>query len=261
MVAGDDRFILHRHTKRLGVVGNADRAIRMLPSDSQIVCFADQDDLWAPDKIERFCHAFETDAGLNLIHSDMALIDDDDIVLEPSCFDYQRRSVDDSSPPALLIRSVVTGCAMAARADLLRRALPLPTAAVPTVYHDRWIALVAALENSVGVLNVPLTQYRQHDRNQVGAVSPAERGAHVRRAPLPMLRQAWAERRATLDALDAWSRNPAVLPAVHTNLHPLLSWRNRWQLGLWRYGLALRARSWVDRRAALGLAIGRLFQS
>lgn len=258
MVAADDRIALHLHRARLGVVGNAARAIGMLPRDSTIVFFADQDDIWEPQKIERFCQAFDANPQWQLIHSDMALIDSQDNVTEASCFGFQQRAVADVSPESLLIRSIVTGCSMAVRFELLSRARPLKTDARPTVYHDRWIAMVAALDDAIGVLNEPLTRYRQHGANQLGAVSPADRGRQFRSAPMQRLKHAWAERLALLNALEHWGRTSNLTPAARSRLDAILTWRSRYGPGLWRYGLTLQRRAWVDRRAALGLAVGRL---
>ncbi|MEM7442803.1 MAG: glycosyltransferase [Pseudomonadota bacterium] len=257
----DDRLTLYSHKERLGVVGNAARAIGMLPDDAEIVFFADQDDLWEPAKIDRVCQAFVDNPDWQLVHSDMALIDRDDRVLEPSAFAHLHRETCDFGPEALLVRSTVTGCSMAVRAGLLKRAMPLPTAASPTVYHDRWLAMIAALDGPIGYLDEPLTRYRQHGANQVGAVSPVDRGRQVRREPVRLLSDAWAERRAVLDALESWARTADLSPDAKRRLAKLLTWRGRWHSDLWRYGLTLRPRSWVDRRAALGLAVARLFQS
>ncbi|MEO1198853.1 MAG: glycosyltransferase [Pseudomonadota bacterium] len=258
MVAADDRIALHLHPARLGVVGSAARAIGMLPRDSKIVFFADQDDIWEPHKVERFCQAFDANPQWQLIHSDMALVDSQDHVTEASCFAFQQRAVANVSPESLLVRSVVTGCSMAVRFDLLSRAMPLKTDARPTVYHDRWIAMVAALDDAIGVLNEPLTRYRQHGANQLGAVSPADRARQFRRAPMQKLKDAWAERLAFLNALERWGRTRNLTPAARSMLDTILTWRSRYSPGLWRYSLALRRRAWVDRRAALGLAVGRL---
>ena len=51
-VAGDSRFEVSRSDERLGFYRNFERALEMAPAGAELVAFADQDDLWHPDKLE-----------------------------------------------------------------------------------------------------------------------------------------------------------------------------------------------------------------
>ena len=66
----------------------------------------------------------------------------------------------------LLVSNTVTGCTALCNEALLRRALPIPPAAV---MHDWWLALVAGAFGRLSFIDAPLLQYRQHGANTIGA--------------------------------------------------------------------------------------------
>jgi hypothetical protein len=65
----------------------------------------------------------------------------------------------------LLGRNIVTGAVTALRRDLIAEALPVADGWI----HDEWLAMVAAASGGLDCIETITTDYRQHDRNQVGA--------------------------------------------------------------------------------------------
>src|SRR5262249_49565943 len=51
VLAGDDRFELHRNDERLGFYFNFERALERVPANAEAVALSDQDDEWRPDKL------------------------------------------------------------------------------------------------------------------------------------------------------------------------------------------------------------------
>jgi len=167
---------VHRNAERLGVVRNFDRAVRLLSADVIFLC--DQDDVWAPDRLERMAARFEADPDLLLLHTDARRIDGNGREMDGTLFHAlavrpqelrwlgQGQAVD-----AYLRRNLATGATMAFRTSLLRFVQPFPEDWV----HDEWLALCAAMVGRVDVMQECLVAYRQHTGNQIGAHRPGLR--------------------------------------------------------------------------------------
>jgi hypothetical protein len=65
----------------------------------------------------------------------------------------------------------VTGATMAFRSEYKNLSLPIPTNI--QMIHDGWIALTVAAVADVIMIDEPLIKYRQHERQQIGAPTPA----------------------------------------------------------------------------------------
>ncbi len=145
------------------------------------IMFADQDDDWHPDKIERTLQTMqhaEAQYGRStplLVHCDMRVTDAAGAELASSYVRYQGMSPERNRLNQLLVQNNVTGGALMmnrALAELLWRH-PLPECAV---MHDHWIALVAAAFGKIIFLDAALYDYRQHGENVLGAA----KGSRVR---------------------------------------------------------------------------------
>jgi glycosyltransferase involved in cell wall biosynthesis len=157
---------------RLGSRGNF--AALLEASDAPYAMFCDQDDVWLPEKIERTLRTMrdvERRFGADqpaLVHSDLAVVDEALRPLGRSFWEYQHLDARRGATiNRLLMQNVVTGCAAMANRPLVRRALPIPPEAV---HHDWWLALVAAALGRVEPVAEATVLYRQHGRNQVGAL-------------------------------------------------------------------------------------------
>ena len=136
------------------------------------ICFADQDDVWLPDKVSRSKQRMdELDSrwGPNvplLVYTDLRLVDDKLQTLHESFWAYM--GIDPhriDSHALLMVQGVVTGCT----AMLNRRLLELSLRMSEDAYmHDGWISWLAAFMGRSGILEDQTVLYRQHDRNAVG---------------------------------------------------------------------------------------------
>jgi hypothetical protein len=66
----------------------------------------------------------------------------------------------------LVLRNHVTGSSSLFRSELKDRVVPFPTGLLP---HDWWLALHAACVGGIRYVDKPLTLYRQHSQNAIGA--------------------------------------------------------------------------------------------
>lgn len=160
--------LLVRNSRNLGVVRNFEKAALLV--DADIVFFADQDDIWYPDKVARMLRVFD-DPQVVLAHSDADLVDEDGTRLGRRLFatlllrDDERELVHTGRAAAVYLkRNLVTGAACAARLELVRRALPFPQGWI----HDEWLALAAGVTGAVAILEEPIMSYRLHGANTVG---------------------------------------------------------------------------------------------
>lgn len=168
----DERFVPAAHQgMHLGAAGNFFDLLLQSPGDDTALC--DQDDVWHADHLARSLQAlreaesrFGADTPL-LVHSDARLIDGAGKVLHPSFFRHQGWDAKATTLNRLLVQNNATGCTMVMN-EALRRIL---CAHLPGegVLHDWWIALTAAAYGQVICLPEALTDYRQHEKNAIGA--------------------------------------------------------------------------------------------
>ena len=139
--------------------------------DDDYIMFADQDDVWFKDKVQKTLDTMLKSENNEksvpvLVHSDMSVTDSQLNVKAKSFFDYQKIFTDDLSMSRILVQNYVTGCTVMINRALKNKAIPLPEGAA---MHDWWLALVASAFGKIETVNLPLMYYRQHGENQVGA--------------------------------------------------------------------------------------------
>lgn len=142
--------------KTLGYAENFQRAVRSCVGG--IVFFADQDDVWLPNKIERVRRRFATNPFAQLVIHDRLVVDS------------KLRGIGVSSLSAVkacraTIESYVAGSATAVRRALLELAIPFPRLVDGTVGHDEWVHRLARSLCVADVLDEALMLYRRHGDN------------------------------------------------------------------------------------------------
>ena len=139
-----------------------------LKSNAELFFLADQDDVWAPDKLEQMTLAHQrasTDQP-QLFHHDLKVVDEEGEQIAPSLWRYMRLDPHQSELTQFLTRNSVTGCAAAFNRELLELAAPVPSQAL---MHDWWLGLVASVFGQVHAVDGRLVAYRQHAGNALGA--------------------------------------------------------------------------------------------
>lgn len=173
--AGDPRFVFGQEQgKHLGAAGNFISLIRQSEADEVLLC--DQDDIWEPEKIGRLREELRRMEQLYgpetplMVHSDSSLISEDGILIGESFFRHQGWDPKALTLPPLLVQNNVTGCTLIMNAPL-RKLVAGHARARDLFMHDWFIALTAASFGRIGFVDQPLTQYRQHQGNAIGASS------------------------------------------------------------------------------------------
>ena len=164
----DSRGEIYSHETKLGVVANFEFLINKVRSE--YFMFADQDDLWEPDKIEKSLKKLE-ETGSDLVYTDLEVVDDKLNQIEPS-FWKQKGFYDKitkyNSFESLYLNNYINGCTMLCKSSWINDFLPLPKTS-KYVIHDYWIALVVSHRGKMAYIEKPTIKYRQHGKNQVGS--------------------------------------------------------------------------------------------
>jgi glycosyltransferase involved in cell wall biosynthesis len=156
----DPRVRVLKHEKNAGVVSTFEDALRSATGDVLFLC--DDDDLWAPTKVQRFMSAFFSRPDVEIVQSRVRLIDEQSRPLPDSRINRRGRFF-----PGFwrnLYRNHYQGSAMAIRASLLGRVLPFP--ARKEFLHDAWIGTRNdLLGGKVAFIDEDLLLYRRHFSN------------------------------------------------------------------------------------------------
>jgi glycosyltransferase involved in cell wall biosynthesis len=157
---GDARIKLLRHEANAGVLATFEDALRS--ATGEILFLADDDDVWAPTKVQRFMEVFASRQDVGVVSSRVRMIDENDRPLPDSRINRQGRFV-----PGFwrnLYMNHYQGSAMAVRASLLGRVLPFP--ARGSFLHDAWIGTRNDLLGGKAVfIEEDLLFYRRHSKN------------------------------------------------------------------------------------------------
>ena len=257
------------HAGNVGHVGNFERGLAdALARGHDHVAFADQDDVWAPDRVERGMErllAREAELGADrplLVHSDLRTIDAAGAPLAPSYLARRGYRTDGRRDLARTLGECgVMGNTALANAALGRLALPF----APGVHvHDWWLAALAELFGERLFVDAPLVAYRIHATNASNSTGAgAEHGLRAALGRLPRtlrardLRLPFLEdgRLGAVRALleDRSERYPPIDPADRALLERFRRWleldgpraalfADALRAGLLRPGLAHRAR-------------------
>jgi glycosyl transferase family 2 len=169
---------LHFNQQNLGSIKNFEQAITLCTGD--VIALSDQDDVWCRDKLQLIEDAFNQSPFAGLVFSDAEIVDEHLNPLNRRMWNdvgfdaHKRKLVRTGRTLEVLIPGwTVTGATMAFRSRFVKLSLPIPEGI--EMIHDGWIALTVAAVADVVALDEPLIQYRQHEKQQIGA--PAQKAA------------------------------------------------------------------------------------
>jgi len=163
------RLLAHRHNQ--GVAAAFEDALRHATGDILFLC--DDDDIWAPTKVEQVLREFSAHPDVQIVITRTALIDEHGGPLPDSRINRFGKFV-----PGFwrnIVMNHYQGSAMAIRASLLGRVLPFPR--FKSFLHDVWIGTRNdATGGKTLFIDEPLLFYRRHNGNASHAHSLLRRG-------------------------------------------------------------------------------------
>jgi glycosyltransferase involved in cell wall biosynthesis len=168
----DHRIRILANKTRVGYVANFERAIRIASGD--VVYFADQDDIWLPEKVAVIDHALTLK---QCAASDAIVVDDSLRPIHPSFFRWRRAKSFTVLP--IFLRPRIVGATVACRRAYLNSLRPFPV----NIPHDFWLTINAAWDGALHVVHRPLILYRRH--SQAASVTATSQ----RRSPYTIIRE------------------------------------------------------------------------
>src|SRR5688572_4846600 len=164
------RLVINEQT--LGSTSNFEKATGLC--SGEIIAFADQDDVWKPEKLHLLEVEFAKRPDVGLVFSDAEIVDEKLHPIghrmwnEVGFGERQKQLIREGRALDVLLPGwSVTGATMAFRSKFRNLILPIPTS-LPMI-HDGWIALMVAAVAEVEFIDEPLILYRQHSGQQIGA--------------------------------------------------------------------------------------------
>lgn len=183
-VQKDTRITILRDTENRGACQSFERLLEQC-GEADYYAFADQDDVWMPDKLAVSLEAIrkaEKDFPNQavVVHTDLQVVDEQLNEIAPSFWHYGGivPEILDANIHYLAICNSVTGCAMLMNRAARKAAIPF----LPGIFmHDAWVALAVL---KAGGRVVPIVQktilYRQHTQNVCGAQRYRFRVSNIR---------------------------------------------------------------------------------
>lgn len=168
----DNRIKLVSTAQQGGVIKNFAKCISY--SSSNYLMFADQDDVWLPDKITLSLKTIlkeEEQRGSScpiLVFTDLKLVDEYLNIISDSFYRFNRLNpVHNTHIQYLTWKSTVFGCSTIFNSSLKNKVGNIDDR---VMMHDHIFALIACLFGKVVYLNEATILYRQHSNNQVGGL-------------------------------------------------------------------------------------------
>jgi glycosyltransferase involved in cell wall biosynthesis len=153
-------IVLIAHEENRGVVRTFEETLRAATGD--VLFLADDDDRWAPDKVDRVMRAFAADPDLQVVSTGLELIDAESRPLPASEMMRHRRF--SARFLANIMHNQFQGSTMALRSSALQHVLPFPKDKL--FLHDAWIGLQTIMHGGkILHLETPLLLYRRHGSN------------------------------------------------------------------------------------------------
>jgi len=147
-----DFLNVYQNPNNLGFRKNFEKAISQC--NGEFIALCDQDDIWRVDKLEIQCKLINENV---LVYHDSELIDENGTALNKKVSDVMNL-YQGNQCHTFLFENCVSGHSCLLSKKLIPYILPFP----PQIYHDKWIAFVAASQGNISCSKEVLVYYRQH---------------------------------------------------------------------------------------------------
>ena len=233
--------------ENLGYVKAFERLTQL--ADGDYICYCDQDDIWAPDKISLCLQAMKEEGAVAAV-CDRSIIDGDGKVICESVRHATREkrftwnTGEDITPYAVFV-SFCTGMTLIARRVALQQCLPL----MPELPHDQQLIFLLSAAGKIVNLDRPLVQHRRYGKNASGTLAGVSRKKDYYRTrcePVNALLAHFEELHPEYPVLDRMKQ----CSRARTEGNIVGLWKNRDLIpDIWRYETALAlCPDWAFRR-------------
>lgn len=164
-------FRIYINDKNLRSTKNFQKALSLCSGEVIFLC--DQDDVWLKNKVEEFIKVFLTNPHIRVIASNGNYYNGKEVLTDKlSVWDIPKFISEEGISESIFfelisaVTNISTGAAMALKKEFLVRVPPFPS--IKNIYHDEYIAMIAASKNEFYFLDKKLFNYRIHPEQQVG---------------------------------------------------------------------------------------------
>ena len=166
-----DRFVFLGSDKTGGAASNFFMLMETVEAPYYLFC--DQDDIWAPDKIQlvsnRMKEVEKNHPGQEiLVHTDVCVVDEQLGTISNSYYSLLNQNPVCSNPLQIIASNTVIGATAMFNRILRDTALKALTPKKPML-HDWLLALICSMTGIISYIDIPTVKYRQHGNNEVGA--------------------------------------------------------------------------------------------
>ena len=168
----DKRVEIYGHQENIGAVANFEFLIGKVRSE--YFMFADQDDVWNEDKIEKTLSKLEQE-NADLVYTDLEVTDSRLKQIAPSYWTlkgFTNKIKKYNNFESLYLNNYITGCTMLVKSKWINEFLPIPKSKY--ILHDYWVSLVVSQNGKISYIDEPTMKYRQHKRNKIGSKTKSE---------------------------------------------------------------------------------------
>ncbi|MDD6194992.1 MAG: glycosyltransferase family 2 protein [Lachnospiraceae bacterium] len=196
-------------------------------AEADYYMFADQDDVWLPEKIEKTVDKFsEIEAGVEgpiCVFSDMYVVDEGLQIMSQSFIRYIDRDPKRTALSQLLMENPAAGCTQLFNRELRDLALQLQDMEQIEM-HDIWVLALAAAfgQDHVGVVDEPLVYYRQHGDNEMGAVAESRLQKVIRNIRLIFSGAVFEKKRVYIQQARDLAGQLALVDGLPEEMHDFL---------------------------------------
>ena len=166
LASTDSRIKVYRNKVNAGIAGNFVNAMRY--ETGELICFADQDDVWQANKLDVLVALISANPKNTLVYSDLEVCDRDLRRMHGSFWKVSGiRPRSGVLREFALLRNIIPGCCMMFRKeikDILVEMLPKSS-----FIHDHLAFILASYRGRVAYSRQRLVKYRQHALNKIGA--------------------------------------------------------------------------------------------
>ena len=148
----------------IGVINSFFALLKKVPPDAEFVAFADQDDIWLPDKLIRAVNRIKNSSKPVMYCSCYKAVDENGNFLWQSQPPEKEISFKNA-----IVQNITTGCTVVINRSLLTALKLNQVNTKNLIMHDWWVYLVATCFGQIIYDREPSMLYRQHGGNAVGA--------------------------------------------------------------------------------------------
>ena len=152
----DKRITVYRNISNLGVNRNFEQGL--LKATGELIAFADQDDVWRPDKLSEQLRLFVAEE-IVLVHSASSVFSK--TINEEKKLATVSHPMTGNDTRRLLLRNSISGHNMMFRKKLRDYIVPVPD----SLYYDWWISITATCIGEIAATNKILAYQRSHGKN------------------------------------------------------------------------------------------------